>query len=151
MATAQAELKAQRPGTVVHDLIALRLAIQQQTVAMLEQKQVASRWYPAFSYTVSGKGYEPPADAQAKIAELEEWLKRVQEERASAVELAKDADDTMRPLHTMSAATRAVTVAQLEYQLLAYRHGFPPYATIQQYEGGVPPPRAVTLPPPQDR
>jgi len=42
---AQEERKAYGKGSVVHDLISLRIAIHQQTLAMLEQRRAAEKWH----------------------------------------------------------------------------------------------------------
>lgn len=147
---ARAELGTYRSGSVVYDLVALRLAVHQQTLAMLEQKQIASRWYPAHSYTIAGELYKPPADLPARIEKTESQLQKARGEWKHHLELEQQAPELLKPLYAMGAATRAVSVAQLEYQLAAYRNEFPPYATIQQAQASANPlPRPVTLPEPK--
>ena len=68
---AQEERKAYGKGSVVHDLISMRIAIHQQTLAMLEQRRAAEQWRTTLTYTVDGKSYSAPADHIARVAALQ--------------------------------------------------------------------------------
>ena len=115
-------------GTAVHDVIALRVAIDEQTLAMLEQRRAAGKSQVALTYTVSGRSYTPPGDAQSRIAALEKRIDSARKGRESDLEQIKSSGEAVRPLYVLSAATKSVQISQLEYQVAAYRYGFPPYA-----------------------
>jgi hypothetical protein len=124
---AQEERKPYAKGSVVHDLVSLRIAIHEQTLAMLEQRREAGRWRTSLSYTVDGKPYAPPADVVARVAALQSQLKNAREGRESDLQLMRGSADSVRPQYVMSIATRTIQIAQLEYQLAAHTNAFPPY------------------------
>ncbi len=117
-------------SSLLHSLISLRLATYEQTLAMLQQKRLAIRWYPSFSYTVDGKVYQPPPDAKDRIQELEATVDRARGEWKQAVAGASRSGGLIGAFATMTAETQGLKVAQLEYQLAAYRYGFPPFAAV---------------------
>ena len=124
---AQEELKTYSKGSVVNDLIALRMAIQEQTLAMLEQRRAAQQWRTTLIYTVDGKPYAAPADLPARVATLQGRLKNAREARESDLQLMRGSADSVRSLYVTSIATKTVQIAQLEYQLAAHTNGFPAY------------------------
>jgi len=124
---AQEEHKAHGKGSVVHDLISLRIAIQQQTLAMLEQRRAAARWRTTLSFTVDGTPYAPPADVVARVAALQAQLKNAREGRESDLQLMRGSADSVRPLYVTSIATKTIQIAQIEYQLSAHLNAYPPY------------------------
>ena len=138
---AQEERKAYGKGSVVHDLISLRIAIHQQTLAMLEQRRAAEQWRTTLSYTVDGKSYSAPVDSMARMAALQARLKNAREGRESDLQLMRGSADSVRPLYVMSVATKTILISQLEYQLAAHASGFPPY-----YVPFHPPASGTTLP-----
>jgi len=138
---AQEERKPYGKGSVVHDLISLRIAIHQQTLAMLEQRRTAGRWRTTLAYTVDGKSYTAPSDSVARVAALQAGLKNAREGRESDLQLMRGSADSVRPHYVMSVATKTILISQLEYQLAAYANGFPPY-----YVPFHPPARGTTPP-----
>ena len=138
---AQEERKAYSKGSVVHDLISLRIAVHQQTLAMLEQRRAAEQWRMTLTYTVDGKPYAAPTDAMARMAGLQARLKNAREGRESDLQLMRGSADSVRPLYVMSIATKTITISQLEYQLAALANGFPPYYVSYH------PPAAAATPP----
>ena len=144
---AQEERKAYGKVSVVHELISLRIAIHQQTLAMLEQRRAAERWRMTLTYTVDGKSYAAPADAVARIAALQARLKNAREGRESDLQLMRGSADSVRPLYVMSVATKTVLIAQLEYQLAAHANGFPPYyVPFHPPARGATPPQMIEVP-----
>lgn len=121
------ERKPYGKGSVVHDLISLRIAIHRQTLAMLEQRRAAEQWRTTLTYTVDGKSYAAPADSVARMAALRARLNNARESRESDLQLMRGSADSVRPLYVMSVATKTITISQLEYQLAALANGFPPY------------------------
>jgi len=95
---------------------------------MLNQKWVAVRWYPKFSYTVDGKIYEPPTDSKQKLEELRKALERAQKEAFEARTRALGSGGLIGAIATMTAELRTLPVAQLEYRIMAIEHGFPPFS-----------------------
>lgn len=144
---AQEERKAYGKGSVVHDLISLRIAIHQQTLAMLEQRRTADQWRTTLSYTVDGKPYAAPADAVARMAALQSRLKNTHEGRESDLQLMRGSADSVRPLYVMSIATKTILISQLEYQFVAHAIGFPPYyAPFHPPAKGATPPQVIEVP-----
>lgn len=147
IADAQEERKAYGKGSVVHDLVTLRIAIHEQTLAMLEQRRAAGRAQATLTYTVDGKSYHAPRDAAAGARRLEDRLKEVRAAREYELQQAREVGEPYRPLYTMSAATKAIQISQLEYQLAAHRHGFPAYyVPFHPPAEGATPPQIITVP-----
>lgn len=125
IASAKTELAKYGEGSPLHLLITLRLSVHEQTKAMLDQKMLAGRWYPKFSYTVDGKEYVPPGDVAARIEQLDTMLREAKADyEANALSAG---GGLLGLLKIMQAEIRGVQIAQLQYQLAAYRAGFPPY------------------------
>ena len=124
---AQDERKTYGKGSAVHDLISLRIAIYEQTLAMLEQRRAAQRWRMSISYEVDGKPYSAPSDVVARVAALQGQLKNARDSRESDLQLMRGSADSVRPQYITSIATKTVLISQLEYQLAAYTNAFPPY------------------------
>lgn len=127
IAQAQEERKPFAKGSLVHDLVTLRIAIHEQTLAMLEQRRAAARWRTSLSYTVDGKPYVAPADVVTRVAALQTQLKNSRDGRESDLQLMRGSADSVRPQYVTSIATRTMQIAQLEYQLAAYTNAFAPY------------------------
>jgi hypothetical protein len=144
---AQEERKAYGKGSVVHDLISLRIAIHQQTLAMLEQRRAAEQWRTTLTYTVDGKSYSAPVDSMARMAALQARLKNAREGRESDLQLMRGSADSVRPLYVTSVATKTVLMSQLEYQLAAHASGFPPYyVPYHAPASATTPPQAIEVP-----
>lgn len=125
---ARSELQRYGDGSVLYAIVSLRLSMHEQTLAMLNQKWAALRWYPRFSYTVDGKMYEPPADSKQKLEALRKALERAEKQAFEARLNALRSGGLIGTIATMTAELRNLPVAQLEYQIMALDHGFPPFA-----------------------
>ena len=142
---ARADQKRYGRGSVVYDLIGLRIAIEEQTSAMLHQRRAAARWQTELGYTVDGQEYVP--ESMASIKSLEGQLRAARTRRAEALEQIATADEIMKPLLEMSAGTTAILMAQLEYRLAASRYGFPAYyVPFTPPAEGTTPPQLITAP-----
>jgi len=142
---ARADQKRYGKGSVVYDLTGLRVAIEEQTAAMLQQRRSAARWQTTLNYTVDGQEYVP--ESLASIKSLEQRLRTAQAKHTEIVEQIATADEITRPLLEMSAGTGAVLIAQLEYRLAASRYGFPAYyVPFQPPAEGETPPQMITVP-----
>lgn len=147
IAQAQEERRSYGKGSVVHDLITLRIAIHEQTLAMLEQRRLAGRAQVTLSYSVDGKPYRAPADAAADAKRLEDKLKEVRAGREYDLQQVRESGEPFKPLYAMTAATKAIQISQLEYRLTANRHGFPPYyVPFHPPAEGVAPPQVIDIP-----
>ena len=134
-------------GSVVHDLITLRIAIKEQTRAMLAQRRAAGSWRTRLTYSVNGKSWAAAADADKHIAAIEQRIRAARQERESDLAQIREAGEAFKPLYAMSAATKAVLISQLEYQLAGHRHGFPPsYVPFHPPAPGRSPPQAIEVP-----
>ena len=142
IAQAQEERKPFTKGSVVYDLISLRIAIHEQTLAMLEQRRAGARWRASLSYTVDSKPYVAPADVVARVAAIQTQLKHSRDGRESDLQLMRGSADSVRPQYVASIATKTIQIAQLEYQLSAYTNAFPPY-----YAPLAPPVKTTVAPP----
>jgi hypothetical protein len=125
IASAKSALLKYGEGSPLHLLITLRLSVYEQTKAMLDQKIAAVRWYPKFTYTVDGKEYVPPGDVAARIEQLEIMFRTAKADYEATARSA--GGGLLGILKTMQAEITGLQVAQLQYQLTAYRAGFPPY------------------------
>jgi hypothetical protein len=147
IAQAQDERKSHGKGSVVHDLITLRIAIQEQTLAMLEQRRLAGKARVKLSYRVDGKPYHASRDAAADAKRLEEKIREVRAGREYDLQQARESGEPFKPLYTMTAAVRAIHISQLEYRLAANRYGFPPYyVPFHPPAEGVTPPQVIEVP-----
>lgn len=147
IAQAREEQKAHGKGSVVHDLITLRIAVQEQTLAMLEQRRAAGSWRTKLVYVVNAKSWEAPADVEKRVAAVERRLRATRKGRDSDLARIKEADEAVKSLYAMSAATKAILISQLEYQLAGYRHGFPPYyVPFYPPAAGKAPPQIIDVP-----
>jgi len=131
IAEAQSDMSGYAEGSVLHSLAFLRLSMHEQTRAMLEQKKAAAWFYPRFSYVVRGQTYQLPPDLGQKLTELEARLRTAREEAASSQAKASGAGGLLGALAAMDVATKELLVSQLEYQITAYRNGFPPYLAAE--------------------
>jgi len=142
---ARAEQQRHGKGTVMHDLAGLKIRIEEQTAAMLQQRRAAARWKTELTYTVDGQEYVP--ESLASIKSLEHRLRAAKATRAETLEQIATADEITRPLIEMSAGTTAILIAQLEYRLAANRYGFPAYyVPFQPPAEGITPPQMITVP-----
>jgi len=146
IAQGREELQGHGKGSVIRDLITLRMAIQEQTLAMLEQRRAAGSWRTKLAYIVNGKPWVAAGDAEKRAGELAMRLKTARKGRESDLDRAKGADEAVKPLYAMSAATRTVLIAQLEYQLAGYRHGFPAYYVPFHRSAGQALPQVIEAP-----
>jgi hypothetical protein len=115
-------------GSPLFMLVSARLAADEHTLSMLEQKGAALRWYPKFTYTVDGQKWSPPADAEVQLRTAVEELKVAQESADRARAEAASKGGLIGILATLNAEVMRLPVAQLEYQVMALRHSFPVYA-----------------------
>jgi hypothetical protein len=127
IAEGKTELSKYGEGSPLHSLVSFRIATHEQTLAMVKQKWTAVRWYPRFSYTVDGRPYAPPDNVEVKIAEAQVILADFQRQVGEAEREVARTGGLFRTLAQLRTEVARIPVAQLEYQIAAYKHGFPPY------------------------
>jgi hypothetical protein len=130
-------------GSVLHALIATRIAIYEQSRAMLNQKWLASKWVPAFSYTANEKTYVPPDNAATQLKEVENAL-ALERDRLKALETkASQVGGLIGSLALMQVETKRMEISSLEYKSASLRFGFP---VIWQLPNDQQPPLPSKLP-----
>jgi hypothetical protein len=118
---------AQVEGGLVKALIRGRLAVLQQTRAMLNQKKGAWFFGIMTHYRVDGHAFVPDPDAQQKLAgvarELEDLRSRITAQRAEAAE----SGGLVGALNHVTLATMRQTEAMLDQKRVALEFGLPNY------------------------
>lgn len=123
----ETDLKKFGEGSPLYFLVAMRCSTYKQTLAMLEQKRASHLFYFKTDYQVNGNIYQPPMDLTERLPRLEGELKKAQVDLELAKNKANEVGGLMAIMAVLEAETKALNVAQLEYQLSAYRNGYPPY------------------------
>jgi hypothetical protein len=126
---------------------------------MLEQKRDAAWFYPRLYYTVEGKTYSPPADVEQRIKNLDAELESARDQWKRAQGKAEGSSGLIGALALIEAQGKGLVVAQIEYELAAYRNGFPPLmAPVEPSQlpaasnapglapSGVPPSKPLSIP-----
>jgi hypothetical protein len=123
---AQKERDKYGEGSALHSMVSLRLTVLEQTRSMLEQKKVAAWYFPRFSYTVDSKSYTAPSNLDEIITKTENEIRKARDEWKISQGKAESAGGLFGAIAAMEAEMKGLRVAQLEYQLSAYRNGYPP-------------------------
>jgi len=112
-------------GSVLHSMTTMRLEILKHNLAMLEQKLYSAWYYPRFSYTINSESYGPPANKEELIAKLKKEMQSARDEWIKSQGKAEGMGGLLGILASIEVETKALQVAQLEYQLSAYQYDFP--------------------------
>lgn len=112
-------------GSTLKAMVVLRLSVQEQTLAMLEQKKKASWYFPKASYTINNKSYSPPENVQELITKLQTELTTARDDWKISQSKAESAGGLIAAIESMQAEMKGLRVAQLEYKLSAYKNGYP--------------------------
>ena len=123
----ETDLKKFGEGSPLYLLVAMRCSTYKQTLAMLEQKRASHLFYFKTDYRVNGNIYQPPHDLAERLTRVEGELRAARDDLEIARKKADNVGGLMAIMAILQAETKALTVTQLEYQLSAYRNGFPPY------------------------
>lgn len=113
-------------GSVLHAMTTMRIEILKNNLAMLEQKLYSAWYYPQFSYTINSESYSPPANKEELIAKLKKEMQGARDEQIKSQGKAEGMGGLLGIIASMEVETKALEVAQLEYQLSAYQYDFPP-------------------------
>ncbi len=115
-------------GGLVKSLIAVRLATLRQTEGMLQQ--VAKSWHfgIALKYTVDGKAFVPPKDADTQIAAIQQELQALQSKiRAQQADTDQYSGGLVRAMGLSTIATMRQTEAMLDQRRLALKYALPQF------------------------
>lgn len=134
----QEELKKYGKGAALYNMTLLRTSVLQQTKVMLEQTKVSSQFFPKASYLINTENYLPPQNIDERISKLEKTIAISRDEWEIAQGKAEAATGLIAALTIMQAKTKGLTVSQLQYQLSAYKNGYPPLYPIINMPQNVP-------------
>jgi len=119
-------------GGLIKTLLESTAAIQRQSLEMLQQRDRSWTFGIGLRYTVDGRLFEPPGDADAMLVRLEreiaETTRSIAENEAEA---AKYSGGLIRATTLAAAATGRQTLAMLEQRRVALRFGLPQYVGFQ--------------------
>ena len=119
--TAEAE-NAKYTGGLVKSLVVARIAIMQQTEAMLQQRLKADTYGIAIKYTVDGKNFVPPASASELLRDVEQEiasnLTKIKQQEAEA---ARYSGGLVQAVSLSALATMRQTQAMLEQKRVSLR------------------------------
>lgn len=120
------EFKKYGEESALHSMVSLRLSVLEQTQAMLEQKKASSWYFPKTTYTINGQNYSPPKKTIELIPKLENELIKSRDEWKISQGKAESAGGLLGVMALIESEVKGLRVAQLEYQLSAYKYGYPP-------------------------
>ena len=118
------ELKKYGEESALHAMVSLRLSVLEQTQAMLEQKKASSWYFPKATYTINGQNYSPPENINELIPTLENELVKSRDEWKKTQGKAESAGGLLGVIVLLESEVKGLRVAQIEYQLSAYKNGY---------------------------
>ena len=134
-------------GGLIKTLLESTAAIQRQSLEMLRQRDRSWTFGMGLRYTVDGKLFEPPSDADAMLVQLEreiaETARSIAENEANA---AKYSGGLVQATTLAAAATGRQTLAMLEQRRVALQFGLPQYVGFQSGSAGSEQPPAAATP-----
>ena len=123
---------AKYTGGLIKTVLESTAAIQRQTLEMLRQRDRSWTFGIGLRYTVDGRLFEPPSDAQALLIHLErEIADTARSIVESEAEAAKYSGGLVRATTLAAGATSRQTLAMLEQRRLAIQFGLPQYVGFQ--------------------
>jgi hypothetical protein len=114
-------------GGLVKSLIAIRLNVNKNTKAMLEQKKTGLNRFININYTVDGKPYKYTEDVSRMLKDLENQI--TQEERNLIIyenELQRSGG-LVQAINVMKVASQKNTIVMLNQKMLFVKYGIPLY------------------------
>lgn len=114
-------------GGLVKSLIAIRLNVNKNTKAMLEQKKMGLNRFININYTVEGKPYKFTEDVSVLLKNLENQI--TQEERTLNIyenELQRSGG-LVQAINAMKVATQKNTIVMLNQKMLFVKYSIPLY------------------------
>lgn len=116
-------------GGLIRALLGSALAAEKHTFAMLNQKQESWVHRIALDYTVDGKAYRAPENAEEQIAAIEAEIDTASAKLSSArAEADRYSGGLVRATLLSAVATQQMSLAMLEQKRASLRFGFPLYA-----------------------
>lgn len=126
-------------GGLVKSLVVARIAILQQTEAMLQQRLKASTYGISLKYTVNGSTFVPPASADELLSALEREIADNQTKIArQEAETARYSGGLVQAMSVATLATMRQTQAMLDQKRLALKYGLPQYVGFQSRADSAP-------------
>ena len=116
-----------KSGGLVRSLIAIRLNINKNTKAMLEQKKIGLNRFININYGVEGKPYQITGDVTKTLQDLENQI--TQEERklnTYEIELQRSGG-LVQAINAMKVATQKNTIVMLNQKVIFIKYGIPLY------------------------
>ena len=152
ISTARAE-DAKHKGGLVKALIQSRIAILEQTKAMLDQRAHASTFGIALRYTVDGKPFTLPLDPAPQLTSVEADLTTLRANIAKQeAEAARYSGGLSQAMALSTVATSRQTEAMLEQKRLAIRYSLPQYFWLSgSSQAASPAPTRVAAPTPNEQ
>lgn len=124
---AQAE-DAKYSGGLVKSLIVSRIAILQQTEAMVLQKLVALKGGIEVQYAVDGRAFVPPTSAKQMLTDVEsEIIASEAKIKAQEAEVARFSGGLTQAVSLATLETLRQTHAMLEQKKVSLKYGLPQY------------------------
>lgn len=118
-------------GGLLAILANVRLETLKTTKSMLEQKTYGFRRYIPISYSIDGKGYNPPENKNALLKDLDNDLNDLQKDLSMAEkESAKYGGSLLGVLSLTQVATVENSIAFLNQKRLLLKHDIPYYAIV---------------------
>lgn len=134
LAAVQAEIKAAQAedarysGGLVKSLIESRIAVLQQTEAMLEQKLISLKQGVPVRYTVDGKAFSLPTSSTQMLADIEKELSesdlKIHRQEAG---VARYSGGLAQAMAISTLETMRQTQAMLEQKRVSLKYGLPQY------------------------
>jgi hypothetical protein len=144
IASAKAE-DAKYAGGLIKTLIQSRVAILEQTKAMLDQRSKAASFSTSIRYTVDGRLFTAPTDAAQQLASVEAELERMKVQIAGQErEAARYTGGLVQAMALSTLATTRQTQSMIEQKRLALKFGLPQYVGFGNVPQTTAPPASST-------
>jgi len=140
------ETVQQYTGGLLAILSSVRLETLRATKSMLEQKKKGFQRYIPLSYSIDGKEYFPPANKDDLLHEINNDLKKLQQDLSKAeIESSKYRGGLLGVLSLTQVVTVKNSLAFLDQRRLLLKHDIPYYSIVPVPSGSGEPPFKPTL------
>jgi hypothetical protein len=117
-------------GGLLKSLIEIRIAMQRNALAMLDQKKASFVRRISLNYTIEGKSIQPASDADLSDI-LEDLSQAEKKASASRLEAEKYSGGLLQSMALIKAETDKLSVSQLRLKFYSAKHGIPmPFPAI---------------------
>ncbi len=119
---------AKYTGGLLKVVLDLQVQTLKQTRAMLDQRAKSWTFGIGLRYTVDGKAFVPPADAQAQLAGVDAEIAKLDAQiTRQQTEAARYSGGLVQAMALTTLATSQQTMSMLQQRRLALRFGLPQY------------------------